>query len=203
MEHKQNIQDAIDSVSALKGFLNEKLEPLPHLKQRAVSVLDTLIAGFKHTIGQTVDDKSSPADFNPTPITQAFGMDVTKRTQPVTDAKPTDADKEALRDEANRAYENFLERDSKDILDNVEHMVIRAVAVKAGVPNVTSTAPKMTVKFIDNIKQAITDKVKMAEGERTALVAQAEALGVKVEDAMSNEEINNLITEAKNNDVQL
>lgn len=203
MEHKQNIQDAIDSVSALKGFLNEKLEPLPHLKQRADSVLTSLLNGFKHTIGGTVDDKASPSDFNPKPIESVFGQDVTKRTQPVTDAQPTDADKDALRNEANEAYATFLERDSESILKNVEHMTIRAVAVKAGVPNVTPTKPKMTVKFIDEIKQAIEDKNKMADGERAALITQLEGLGGKYTEEMSNEEINNLINTLKQDEVQL
>jgi hypothetical protein len=84
------------------------------------------------------------------------------------DTTPEEEAVSSLREKANRAYESFLNLESKDIRKNFDPITIRAVAKKAGMKNVTMDEPVVIdVRFIDQIKAEIVkaEQFKLEQGE--------------------------------------
>lgn len=154
----EQIKKAIKKIAVLREELKTDLAEIPNLVIRADHTLETLSNGLLHIIGESPTNQSST--FTPTPITHVLGDDVTQQEK--VDLKaitPTNADKEALKKQATEAYDTFLDRDSNVILESVDDLIIRAVAKKAGM-DVTSTNPeKITVEFIESIKEAISNTI--------------------------------------------
>ncbi|TXI85980.1 MAG: hypothetical protein E6Q36_10115 [Chryseobacterium sp.] len=157
----ENIKSAIQKIKTLRKELQSDLSEIPNLVIRTDHVLETLANGIAHTIGENPYVESTT--FKPTPITHMLGEDVTIwKDVEIKSIVPNKSDKDSLKKEANEAYETFIERDNKVILESVDDIVIRAVAKKAGL-DVTSTLPEIiTIDFIDDIKQAIIAKESVA-----------------------------------------
>lgn len=169
----QAIQTAITEIEALRNKLGKVLAEHDNLLIRCNSVLLTLENGLRHTIGGATN--VGGGDFVPTPITEMMGIKANK-PKPIVkaDLEPKNADVQALRDEADKAYRNFLERDNDSILANMEDIVIRAVAKKAGM-DVTSTVPeKIDEAFIISIKAAIETKAAIELAKQTPEPAPAQ-----------------------------
>lgn len=169
---------AIEEIAAFRAKLGSILTE-EHLRHRCDSVLITLENGLRHMVDMPVihaGDNTVKA-FEPTPITHVLGQTVTPRTTfNEADITPDNEDVSALRREVEEAYKTFATRSNESILESLEDMTIRGVAMKAGV-EVTSTYPaKVDAAFIDEIKAAILDKenVRLA-GERTEKVNEAYA----------------------------
>lgn len=160
-----NTEIAIGKINKLRGELSGLFIDNEALKNRTDNVLLTLENGLRHFAG--IQLTAPESSFVPSSLKDALQKQTSEHS-PITEAilSPKDADKEALRKEAEKAYQSFLERDNKDILESTEDLVIRAVAKKAGI-DVTSTIPeKIDFTFIDHIKAAIIKKeaIEVAKG---------------------------------------
>jgi hypothetical protein len=155
----EEIKIAISKIKQFRQELNGILANQENLQMRASNVLQTLENGFKHIIGLPLEQEGISTGFTPTPITNVLGDDVKQPTPIVVkDINPTDADKEALRQQALDAYDTFVDRDEKLILESLDEIVIRAVAKRAGMA-VTSTEPeRVGLEFINEIKATIIAK---------------------------------------------
>lgn len=166
------LEIAVGKIGTLRKELGDIFADAPEFNNRANSVLTSLENGFRHLNGmEVIADKPNTTEvFTPTPIAEMFGESVERNTQSVETAKPTIGDREALRAEIETAYPTFVNRNSNDILANVEHLVIRGVAKKAGL-DVTSTEPAvLTEAFVDQIKEAINGKENNTVARNTALL---------------------------------
>jgi regulator of replication initiation timing len=171
----KEIKIAIEKIKQFRKELDSILSNNENLQIRASNVLQTLENGFKHIIGLPLDEEGFDSGFKPSPITNVLGDDVT-RTLPiiVKDIAPTDADKEALRQQALDAYDTFIDRDEKVILESLDEIVIRAVAKRAGMA-VTSTEPeRVGLEFINEIKSAILAKEEVETAKESALQDDAD-----------------------------
>jgi hypothetical protein len=159
----QSIEKAINKIENLQSELNSDLQENELLQIRCNYTLETLANGMKHLIGLPIGDAVS-VEFIPTPLRNVLGENVEHGEVIKEDTvKPSEADKEALKKQAIECYETILDRDSKAVLDAVEDIVIRATAKKAGLQVSSIDPAKITVDFIDKIKQAILDKQAVAE----------------------------------------
>lgn len=166
------LEIAVDEIGTLRTKLGDIFADAPEFNNRAQSVLTSLENGFRHLAGmETIQTGNKPdGSFTPTPITKMFGEDVKREAPSVEQATPTVDDRTALRAEVEKAYPTFLTRKPKDILDNVEHMVIRGVAKKAGL-DVTSTEPAtITEAFVKKVIEAINGKENNTAARNTALL---------------------------------
>lgn len=167
---------AIEEIAAFRAKLGSILTE-EHLRNRCENVLLTLENGLRSMVDMPIVNAATgeAKAFEPTPITHVMGQEVTPRTAfKSSDVTPGNDDVNALRKEVEEAYKNFAARSNESILENLEDLTIRGVAMKAGV-EVSSTYPtKVDGAFIDEIKAAILDKenVKLA-AERTKQVDEA------------------------------
>jgi hypothetical protein len=169
------IKIAIEKINSFRQELADILPNHENLQIRASNVLQTLENGFKHVIGMPLTEDVNSGGFTPTPITNVLGDDVTHKAPiAVKDIIPTDADKEALRQQALEAYDTFVDRDEKVILESLDEIVIRAVAKRAGMA-VTSTDPeRVGLEFINEIKAAIIAKKEVELAKESALKEDAD-----------------------------
>ena len=163
----KKIKEAVGKIKALKLELQADLAEVPNLVIRTDNVLDTMANSLLGFIGESIESTSTA--FTPTPITNVLGQDVSRGEKVEEKAiEPSNADKASLKEQANTAYETFLERDSFTLLESLDDIVIRAVAKKAGMKDVTSTVPeKVTIEFIDEIKSAIVSKSEIEKTKKS------------------------------------
>jgi hypothetical protein len=170
----ENIKLAISELRVSKANVNQLLGNYPMLQIRANNVLETLINGLCHTIGAevTIDGQAGNATFKHVPITGGLldmkAKPVSKEPISSMDLQPKEDDIADLKLRAKEAYDSFLTRESKDLVDSLRDIEVRAVAKLAGL-EISLTEPKtITVPFIDKIKAAIASKKSIEEAKAKA-----------------------------------
>lgn len=177
MQTENKLLEAAEGIKQFSQKMQEYLKELPAFSARAAAVLATLESGFRHAAG----DQNAPHGeaFKPTPITHVLGIDVQQRTSPAQTiaqqvSKQKDKDSEAaieqaikerdermdkLRKDVDAAYETFATRKPGDIVKNVEDVVIRGVARKAGMVHVTTSVPeRITNAFVEEVQAKMKEQ---------------------------------------------
>lgn len=166
MEENDNIKEAIAILEDSKNQIHDLLEANPTLQLRISSTFDRLANGLKVVIGETISDNSQP--FKMEKLESVFGRKITEKKElkvQKTDKKEVDL----LRETAAILYETFPEQQSKELIERLSDMEVRAVAKLSGL-EVTSTQPaKITVQFIDKIKDAIVKQKELKAAQELEL----------------------------------
>lgn len=154
----QHIHQLISRISEWRKELKEILLSDQMTFAQCDHVLNVMHNGLKHRVGEVIIEPATNA-WQPAPLTYVLGEAINEIKPLSADtAKPSSADINKLKQEVQEAYGGFVERNSESILANMEDMIIRGVAKKAGM-DVTSIDPEIiTIEFIDSIKEAIKNK---------------------------------------------
>jgi len=160
------LHEAINFLKGTKEQMAGFLPSHPGLVSRSNHVLTQLINGMCHMAGLPLvtdlpEGNTQQKKAATEPVTHILGIPVTnskriKKSEPQTMVNPKEEDVKILKNDVEAALTTFLERDSKDLLESLDHIVIRGVAKKAGM-QVTILEPEtLTVQFINEVKEAIT-----------------------------------------------
>lgn len=169
MEENDNIKEVIAILEDSKNQISELLQVNPTLQLRVSSTFDRLTNGLKVVIGEAITDNNQA--FKMVKLESVFGRKITEKKElkvQKTDKKEVDL----LRETAAVIYETFPEQDPKELIERLSDMELRAVAKMAGL-QVTSTQPaKITVAFIEKVKDAIVKQKELKVAQEAAKANQ-------------------------------
>jgi hypothetical protein len=167
MEENGNIKEVIAILEESKKQISELLESNPTLQLRVTSTFDRLSNGLKVVIGEPISDNTQEG-FKMEKLESVFGRKIHEKKElkvQKTDKKEVDL----LRETAAVLYDTFPEQQSKELIERLTDMEVRAVAKLAGL-QVTSTQPaKITVVFIEKIKEAIVNQKELKAAQEAEL----------------------------------
>lgn len=151
MAHKQQeeLESVITSIRKTQSLAKKKLSAIPNISNRIVNGLQQLDNFLSHFAGVPAGNSAPSKKFGPIQV---------ERREP--EAAPAVVnEKEVFRNELRKTrdavWETFLDRPSDELLDSVDDIVLRAVAIKAGIPVTEENPDRLTIAFIDEIKQKI------------------------------------------------
>jgi hypothetical protein len=181
LKNNEIVQRVIDKINALKLAIKKDLSTDPELEPfliRCENSLETMSRALNVAIGGEITQLSAHAgngEFIPQPLTAVLDMSVKKGEKTnADDINPRQAEIDKIKAEVNDVYNSIIERESKDILESTDELILRGVAKKAGL-NVDANNPEtITVAFIDEIKAAIKSKKEIANKIAEAKAGQTE-----------------------------
>lgn len=170
MEENGNIKEAISILEDSKSQISELLQSNPTLQLRVTSTFERLSNGLKVVVGEAISDDNTT--FKLEKLESVFGRKIHEKKElkvQKTDKKEVDL----LRETAAILYDTFPEQQSKELIERLTDIELRAVAKLAGL-QVTSTQPaKITVAFIDKIKESIVKQKELKAAQEAELAKAA------------------------------
>jgi len=141
--------------------IKTSLKDAPGLADSAVLSLDKTINLLKQRAGGSPETAEAfgtitslkGKDFKPGETPKA---EPTKLTEKIKDAETIAA--EELKSKVDALEPLFVKIESDKILDEHSDLVIRGVAKRAGLPVTEDNPKKIDIKYIDEIKKALTEK---------------------------------------------
>lgn len=159
LKFKPVIEKVIEKLGIVKDeLMNDLSDPeLEQFRLRVGNSFDTMSRALSVATGGQIDKLGeNGSTFQPKPLKKLLDMDVDETVKTTDEAvNPRKEEIERIKQEVTDAYEGFLDRDSAEIIDSVEELIIRGVAKRAGMSVDANTPEKITVPFIDEIKEAI------------------------------------------------
>jgi hypothetical protein len=147
-----NVIEVIDILEEAGQNIAKILKDNQTLSLRVSSTLERLANGMKVLIGKEPSENKKV--FEMEKLKTILGREIHEKKE-LKVVTPNKTDVDLLRETANTLYDTFREQESKELIERLTDMELRAVAKKAGL-EVTSTQPaKMTVQFVDKIKESI------------------------------------------------
>lgn len=154
MASQQNVRKAIDVLKDADAAIKELLNDSPELLLHGSSVLKRLMNGYAHAVGISIEEAPALKEEKVT-LTHICGIPVTAKEQVKTsEAIPSNDEEAQLNEIVSMAFDEFTDMDAPTIIETYNELIIRGVAVKAGI-EVTATTPAIDVAFIEQIKEAI------------------------------------------------
>lgn len=152
-KHKQAIDILLKAKADVKALLTDPTDQ--HHALRIDSDLQKTINMLSLTTGNGGFTTESAKSHGP--ATTLFGEVIEKET--ATDAravKPSQKDVADLKGKVEDAYKAFPKMETKDILSDIEDLVIRGVAKKVGMKVSADNPKEITSDFIDQVKDVIS-----------------------------------------------
>ena len=172
MQDPIKIQQTIDDLQEVQERISERHKDEPTFSLRVNSVFNQLINSLSVNTGRVTDRAVS--GFTPKPLGTIAGKSVSgKRNVKISDTK-TEKEQtiEEFRENVQKAYDSFPDRESKELKDSLFEDEIRGVAKLAGLDDFQEA--KIDGHYINKIKKAIADK-KELDDKKAAEKAKEEA----------------------------
>ncbi len=136
----------IESLRDLKKEAETEFKDKPSIKTRVVNEL-TKLDNFLCAMGKIRPEGRNKRDFGP--------IQIEEKPSPVLPEKSRkELEAETIKEIADEVEKTFMERESHEIVDAVDDIVVRVIAKRAGI-QVTETDPeKITIDFVEEIKAA-------------------------------------------------
>jgi len=164
--------------SAIKALQSSQTEVLGILKDHSDNIKALVNNRYNQmitalTVAAGVSDNSSTT-ITKTPLKKIAGRNLeAKPNNNVAAAAPAPKEVAKVTDQVNEAFDLFPSMQPADILTTFSDLVIRGVAVKAGMA-VTPTEPAaLNTPFVATIVTAVTDKIAAIEADKKAKEAAA------------------------------
>lgn len=152
----------------------QTLAPLPELATRSNNVFRALINGLLNMLGEPLmdEDNNQVEQIVIKPIEKLSGITFKhnqfEASQPISTGVQVEKqmDLSTLKTEVDEALKTFAQRQPKELKDSLPDIVIRGVAKKAGMKNVSETNPeRITHLYIKQIQDRMQQKqdAKLAE----------------------------------------
>ena len=181
-----NIEKVINGLKgAQEGIADLIGESHSMLNLQCQHTIGQLIAKLSHAAGLNVGGQPFPEK---KPLTHIFGVElkapsVKKVTKEV--VTPSETEVSELQQFTDSAWKEFLTLPASELKERYGDLVIRAVAVKAGM-DVTPTSPeKVNVAFINEVKKAVTFK-----DETQKAIDEADQAAKELKEKIITEETN-------------
>ena len=158
---KDKVQKVIAILKDADKQIGELLIDSPDMHLHGNAVLRRLINGYAHAAGIQQEEELPEAKQPRIELTHVGGIPVSSPKQVSTsEAMPTMTESEQLQEFVDMAYEDFITEPAESLIAAYNEMIIRGVAVKAGM-QVTPTVPAVIdVDFINTIKAAVEKKTE-------------------------------------------
>lgn len=158
---KEKVQQVIDVLKDANKQIGELLKDSPDLNIHSNGVLRRLRNGFAHAAGLPIDiDEIEEVKAPHVPLTHIAGVPIQQREviKPETSI-PSSKEEDELNEFVELAYEDFgNDEDPESLLASYNELIIRGVAVKAGM-EVTPTDPaEVDVEFVTKVQLFIKEK---------------------------------------------
>lgn len=159
---KEKVQQVIGILKNVNKQISELLKDSPELVIHSNSVLKRLCNGYAHAAGLPIDidDEISEVKEPHVPLTHIAGIPVLQKEVIKPEAAiPSNEEEDDLKEFVDMAFDDFAAGHEPDSLKaSYEDIIIRGVAIKAGMTDITPTNPAdITVEFIESVQQFIKD----------------------------------------------
>lgn len=156
MQDPIKIQQTIDDLKEVQEKISERHKDEPTFNLRVNSVFNQLINSLSVTTGGVTERAVS--GFTPKPLASIAGKNLAgKRNVKIADVKPEkEQTLEEFRENVQKAYDSFLNRETTELKDSLFEDEIRGVAKLAGLEDFQDA--KVDGHYINKIKKAITSK---------------------------------------------
>lgn len=168
LTQQQNTQKVIELLQDVDLQMKELMADQPHLYLSGHTIIKRLCNGYAHAAGLQMDESLPTQMEEKIMLTHVAGIPIVARPAPPVpgDAIPLASEEDQLNELVDSAMAEFSDMDTTVILESFNELIIRGVAVKAGLPY-TPTEPATIGMFeVNEIKG------KLAEAESAKLAAE-------------------------------
>lgn len=164
----QNIKEAVDILVEAQEYALEKLKNEPMFSLRVSNTMSTLVNGLNHIGGFTGQTNGNEPIITIQPAKKFLGLDleaVEKQEAPAKVEVELD-EKEKFKKNVTDLYAVFNDKNENEIKDTVAKPLILGVAKIAGLE--VESSKQITLKFINEIKEAIVAKSELDAAKKDA-----------------------------------
>lgn len=163
MNDPKKLQQTLDDIQEVKEKILSRHSDNPTFSLRVGSVFDKLVDSISGNVTGTT------TGFKPQPLEMVAGKSISGKAE-----RPAKQESfEEYRENVQKAYDSFLDRENSDLKDSLMEQEIRGVAKLAGLDDFSDA--KVDGHYLNKIKKAITtqkqleaDKAKQLEADKAA-----------------------------------
>ncbi|QIY82555.1 hypothetical protein HER18_02855 [Chryseobacterium sp. NEB161] len=190
---KENIVQAIEILETARKEVAALLTEETGLALRVDNTLEKLTNNIKHVGGFGISHFDDAKSNSVVPVAKTFmgiNLEDLEAQQETATVEVEKGDKEIFISQVKDLYKTFLDRDTKELADSLKgkDLQVLGVARLAGITVENPSAVKVTQKFINEIKEAITAKNEADKSKEDTLKNLQENEADKSKDDADNDQ---------------